>query len=375
VNDEIGTISWVRHRTLLFPALLVGLGALAFLMWTVRVELMVLFGGILFGAGVYRLAAWLSERTGIPPRLATALWCLAALLTVGAFLVFAGQRVAEQYGEFGARFPEALQSVEDRMRGVPLLASLRGRVAEIRAEMTDTGEGASGDGDGAGSTSSETNDADSDSMGMGLVQLTFRTVSLAIVWAIIVFFSAADGRRYFMALLRLFPPERRRVGEDLLQALASALPWWLVGRAAAMGVVSVLTFAGLMFLDVPLALVLAVIAGLCSFVPLIGPAASVVPAVVIALEAAPSKVIWVLALYGGVQLVESNLISPWIQKRVASVPPLLMVSAQLLMGTLVGLAGIMFSTPLALAVMVTIQVVYMRHTLGEEVTTPREEAA
>lgn len=75
-----------------------------------------------------------------------------------------------------------------------------------------------------------------------------------------------------------------------------------------------------------------------------------------------------------VQSVESYLVTPRIQDRVVSVLPVVLVAAQVVMGVLVGLAGIMFATPLALTLIVIVQVVYLRHGLGEEVSLPRAAA-
>ncbi len=141
-----------------------------------------------------------------------------------------------------------------------------------------------------------------------------------------------------------------------------------------MAVVALLTAPGLMLLGIPLAFVLALVAGLFSFVPVLGPIASVVPAVLITLEAAPDKLIWVLGLYGLVQILESWFITPRIQDRMADVPPVLLLSAQFILGALVGTVGVMFSTPVALAGLVTVQVLYLRRGLGEPVRLPGEPA-
>ena len=46
------------------------------------------------------------------------------------------------------------------------------------------------------------------------------------------------------------------------------------------------------------------------------------------------KLLWVLILYGGVQFVESNIITPRIQQSIASVPPVVLIASQLIMGVL-----------------------------------------
>lgn len=111
-----------------------------------------------------------------------------------------------------------------------------------------------------------------------------------------------------------------------------------------------------------------------SFVPILGPIAAVVPAGLVALQSTPDKVFWVLALYAVVQFIETNLITPNIQQRVASVPPVLLIAGQVVMGVLAGIAGVMFSTPLVLALLITVQVVYVNRLLGEGIQTAADQA-
>lgn len=356
-----------EKRGWMSPLALVALAAAAYLAWRLRTELVVLFAAVLFGVTLYSLARWLSRRTGWSHRVSVVLWFVTGLLLAGGFLVFAGQRLQSQYGEFGSRLPAALETLEGRLEDLPVVGGLSGEIADIRKGMTSDG--------GESPPMSEAEQQEVEEQRTRIVRITLSTVSFFVFWVFVAFFLAFDGRSYLHSLLRLVPPDRRCVGEDLAQALGRALPWWLAGRLSSMAVVAVLTIPGLLLLGIPLAVLLGVIAGLFSFVPFVGPISSVIPAVLITLEAAPEQLIWVLGLYALVQFLESNLITPLIQKEVAHVPPALLISAQLLAGALVGIIGLVFATPLALAVVVTVQVLYLRHGLGEEVETPHDGEA
>ena len=67
------------------------------------------------------------------------------------------------------------------------------------------------------------------------------------------------------------------------------------------------------------------------------------------------------------QLLESNLITPLIQERAVSLPPALLVIAQFLMGVLAGLTGVLVATPLAVSVIILVQMVYLEDVLGDTV--------
>ncbi len=358
---------WVEERLagfLIQPLLLVGLGALAFLVWTLRKEVVVLFAAVFFGIALYKAACWLAHRTRFSHGFSVSLIYLVTLALMGGFFVFAGQRLTDQYGELGDRIPAALETVGQRLSEVPVVGAAGDQLSELGSGM----RGGSEDGQNAeGGGESDEDGSGSDSM--RLVRLTLSELSNVALIVLLSFYIAYDGRRYSGSLLKLVPPERRDVGRDLFESIGHALPWWLVGRLASMAVVALLTAPGLYLLDVPLWLVLSLIAGLFSFVPVLGPLASVIPAALVTVESAPSKLVWVLVLYAGVQILESWIITPRIQDKVSETPPLLLLSAQLAMGVLVGVWGVMFSTPIALAALVTVQVLWLRHALGEELET------
>ena len=55
----------------------------------------------------------------------------------------------------------------------------------------------------------------------------------------------------------------------------------------------------------------------------------------------------VLALYLVIQAVENNLITPFVQREAISIPPMILVVSQVLMGLLVDIVGVVIATPLA----------------------------
>jgi predicted PurR-regulated permease PerM len=72
-----------------------------------------------------------------------------------------------------------------------------------------------------------------------------------------------------------------------------------------------------------------------------------------------------VALYLGVQLVESNLLTPLIQKHTTALPPALILASQALLGALIGGLGVVLATPLLAAVVVLARRVYVEGILGD----------
>ena len=60
----------------------------------------------------------------------------------------------------------------------------------------------------------------------------------------------------------------------------------------------------------------------------------------------------VLGLYAGVQLVESNFLTPVLQQKNSKLPPVLTLSFQAVMGALAGPIGVLLAAPAAVFALV-----------------------
>ncbi len=132
------------------------------------------------------------------------------------------------------------------------------------------------------------------------------------------------------------------------------------GKFFAMFVVFILTSIGLLILGIPLWLVLALIAGLLNFIPNFGPLIAMIPAVLVAFMQGPSTAAIVAGMYILIQVIESNFITPMVQQKLISIPPALIISAQLLISPLTGGLGIVLATPLMLIIMILVQELYIK---------------
>jgi predicted PurR-regulated permease PerM len=174
---------------------------------------------------------------------------------------------------------------------------------------------------------------------------------------------AADPRLYRDGALRLLPPTRRpQVGRALNDA-GTALKKWLVAQIIVMAAVGLMTGIGLALLGVPLSLSLGLLAGVLEFVPVVGPIVSAVPGVLLGFSQGPETAFYVLLLYIAVQQVESNLLTPLIQRWAVELPPVIALLSIVACGLLFGVLGVIFATPVAVVVMAMVQHLYVEDTL------------
>ena len=145
---------------------------------------------------------------------------------------------------------------------------------------------------------------------------------------------------------RLFPAFYRHRVETILDLCTEGLEGWLVGILFNMVVIAVLSFVGLLILRIPLALSQAMLAGVLTFIPNLGPTLSIFPPMAIALIEAPWKSVAVLILYIIIQQVESNVLTPIVMAQQVSLLPAITLLSQLFFATFFGFLGLFLSLPL-----------------------------
>ncbi|NEP19513.1 MAG: AI-2E family transporter [Leptolyngbya sp. SIO4C1] len=175
----------------------------------------------------------------------------------------------------------------------------------------------------------------------------------------------ANPRPYRRTFLALFPAFYRRRAAYILRGCEEALVGWTKGILFNMLVISGLSWIGLTLLDIPLPLANALLAGLLTFIPNVGPVLSVVPPAVLALLEDPWKVLAVVGLYILIQQLESNLLTPLVMKQQVSLLPAITLISQASFAVFFGLLGLF----LALPITVVLQV-WFKELLIKDILTP-----
>lgn len=307
-----------------------------------------LFAGVLLAVLLDGLARLLSDRTPLPRRGALALVLVVLTALVFATGWFLGPQIGDQVAQLAEQFPETMDRAKAWLQE-------RGWGAFIVERMPESAGGALPEG----------------ASGLGALQTAFSSafgmIANVVVVLVVGLFLAINPSLYVDSVVRLAPPSYRSRAREVFAALGSALRHWLLGRIASMTVVGILTAVGLMVFGIPLALTLGLIAALFSFVPYVGPILALVPALAVAAGQGTQAVVTVLILYLAVQFIESYLVTPLIQQRVVSMPPALLIAAQVLLGVLAGAIGVAVATPLVVVVIVLVQMLYVEDVLGDEV--------
>lgn len=208
----------------------------------------------------------------------------------------------------------------------------------------------------------------------GLLSTTLGSIASLALVAVFGIYFAVDPARYINVIVLLLPPDRRSHFRELFSAIARALRSWFVGRFFSMAIVGAGTALGLWIAGVPLALPLGILAGVLSFVPNLGPILSAIPGILVGFSVSPMTALWAFVTYIIVQLIESNALTPIVEQWVVSIPPAYLLAFQMLMGLSGGLIGLFMATPVLVTIVVIVQFVYLRDTLGDRIRLIGEPA-
>lgn len=175
--------------------------------------------------------------------------------------------------------------------------------------------------------------------------------------AVMSIYLALQPGLYREWLIALFPPIHRDLVRDVLRDLADALRSYIVGQLLAMTMLAVLTAIGLYILNVPYALTFGVFTGLVAVIPFFGTLISTtLPALfMLGGPGGGTRALYVLALGVVIHLIEGNLVAPLVMSKKIDMPPVLTITAVLVIGKLLGPLGLVVALPTLVTVMVIVR--------------------
>lgn len=316
----------------------IALVALAGLIWLNREVVVLFFGAVVFATVLRSLGELLSRFTHLPPRWGVIAAVVLLVVILGLLVWGFGASVASQFTELRQQMPKAIGSAQKWLEQLPGGASVVDSVQQTAQNGVLEKFGLA-----------------AEAFIGGIANL------LLIVFAAL--YLALDRRMYRQGLLRLLPVRQRPRVSKAVDEAGRSLAKWLHAQLLLMAAVGALTWIGLAISGVPLALSLALIAGILEFIPVVGPIVAAVPGILLAFTKGPEVALYALIVYVVVQQVESNLLTPLIQRWAVELPPVVALFSILIGGLTFGMIGVVFATPLAVVAMVLIRHLYVENTL------------
>ena len=295
------------------------------LVWYVRVIALPIAIALTIAPALSPLASWFGRRRHLA-RGAAGLALLTGLAVVAVLVSIVAVSVVEQFDELVDSVDRAVDDLVAQLESESIDLALAG---DLQSALEDSWREAS------------SYAASGVQAGAGLVT----GVALAVA---MLYFVLRDGRDLWASILRRFPTDARPAVDRAGRRAWDALGGFVRGTAQVATIDALLIGIGLTLLGVPLALALAVLVFMGSFVPYVGAFASGLVAVLVGFaDGGWELALAVLALVVAVQFIEGTFLQPTIQSRSVHLHPAVVLLAVTAGGSLFGIAGAFLAVPVA----------------------------
>lgn len=324
-------------------AIWLGLAAILFLAWKAASVLFIIFAGLLFAIIFNRSAEMLRKVLPLPHWATLMITYGVVALVIAGVAALAGTALILEFEELAAAVENQIEDLNSLLSrwGLGGKAGERTSVLEFLPGSLSPMETAN-----------------------GIIRSVFGALGNSLVVLFIAAFVAWNPAPYRSGLVSLFPKPKREKIDDAIRAATRDLSRWLKGQGLAMLTVFFTSWLTLWLIGMPYATALAVQAALLAFVQTIGPLIAGIVIILVGLSVGPVMALWGLGAYVVIQMVESNLTTPLIQREMSAIPPALALSCQLVFGALFGLIGLALAVPLLRVIMTLTSKLYVNDTLG-----------
>lgn len=309
----------------------------AILLWLLSEVLLVIFASIVIAVGLTGLAKPLTTYAKIPPILAVLIATVVVVVVIGWPFSHFGARLWAQFDEIARDIPAAVASIKQTLEAhasVRFLEDILGDfdfsklAAPVAVHLTT------------------------------LVSSVGTVLSYVIILLFGAIYLAMDPGRYINGAIYLTPPSYRDRVQQFLSRAGSTLRMWLFTQLLVVLMNGVFIGVGLWAFGVHGAAALAMLGGALSFVPYVG---TIVAMVIGALAALPQGVdfaVYALIVFGAASFFEGYLITPYIQSKTLSLPPVSLIFAIFAFAILFGMLGVILAAPLTVVSMVALDTFY-----------------
>jgi predicted PurR-regulated permease PerM len=330
-----------RHRQALFA--LATIVIVALLLWQARGALPAFFIGLAL-AFVLDPAVTFLARRGMPRWAGVVVMYAAVVAVIWGIVAYALPPITAQARELVDHLPELGAALTDFERGIvewyeglPLPDDIRETIGE---QLAASGQALA--------------DFLSGLLAPTLTALLRAATFLLglVVIPVWLFFVLKDREGFSRSVAGAMPPSWRADVENLLALLGRVGGRWVRGQLLLGLSIFVATVLGLGLLTLigfsefgQFTLILALIAGVLEWLPIIGPIIAAVPAILIGLSIGPPAAIAAAVLYTGIQQLENHILVPKVMGDAVELHPAVMIMALVAGGALFGIGGAILAAP------------------------------
>jgi len=183
------------------------------------------------------------------------------------------------------------------------------------------------------------------SIAQGVVSSISSTASVLVTMPFVLFFLLKDASQFNKFVISLLPKKFEKSVAETIDEIDDKVGSYIQGQMLVSLCIGVMLFIGYNVIGLHYAFSLATIAAFLSIVPYLGPAIAITPAMLVAASTSWVMVVKMLVVWGIVQFLEGNIISPNIMGRSMNMHPLTVIFVILIGVNISGVVGAILGIP------------------------------
>ena len=181
-----------------------------------------------------------------------------------------------------------------------------------------------------------------------------------IVSILVIYYFMLDKDKVKHTVMRFFPKQMHKRTSEIYDSIAQKIGGYVIAQIATMASIGIIVTIGLLILRIDYALLLGLISAVFDIIPVVGPTI----AFLVCLIAVSKYGVWILLLTGAVfgiaQLVENNLVRPFVFSKLMNIHPLVIYLFLFIAAKYMGILGVVFAPAIAATVVVLVEELYMK---------------
>ncbi|ERK60209.1 hypothetical protein HMPREF1983_00310 [Gemella bergeri ATCC 700627] len=172
------------------------------------------------------------------------------------------------------------------------------------------------------------------------------TASVLMTFPFVLFFLLKDASKFKIYLINSMPNRLKKSISETIDEIDDKVGSYIQGQMTVSLCLGVMLYIGYNIIGLHYAFSLATIAAFLSIVPYLGPIMAIIPAMLVAASTSGIMVLKMLVIWGIVQFVEGNILSPNIMGKSMDMHPLTVIFVILIGVNILGVVGAILGIPI-----------------------------
>ncbi len=172
------------------------------------------------------------------------------------------------------------------------------------------------------------------------------TATIIITVPFVLYYLLKDSEKFKDFVIKKLPEKSKNPIKNTIEEIDNTVGSYIAGQMLVSLCVGILLFIGYQIIGLKYAVSLATLAALLSIVPYLGPMIAILPAMLVAIGTDWIMVVKMLVVWGVVQFLEANVISPNIMGRKMEIHPLTVIFVIIIFTNMMGVVGAIIGIPL-----------------------------